>query len=157
MTKVLYVIALSGLCLRAEPSTEAPVISITPYATKVMGTVEDGWLQTEDGYLSADWLDSDDPLNEHTYLGTWLTTAYTHSGNACFNGEYPEPDYTIATNSLPIGTEVYIENLGYRVVQDRGPSSMPDAWLDVFVDTYSEAVSYGEQHHGVWVIGGASQ
>lgn len=146
-----YVTVKEGLRLRAEPNTNSEVIETIPFATEVTGTVKDGWMHTANGYLKASYLAEENPLDQYEYCGSWLTTAYTHSGNACFNGEYPEPNYTIAANSLPIGTEVFIENVGFRVVQDRGPASMPCEWLDLFVDSYEEAVAWGEQHHEVWI------
>lgn len=158
MKTVLFVVALSGLCVRAQPSTEAPVVAVEPFATQVEGIVEDGWLMSEDGYMKAEWLSEDDPLAEYTYLGDYLTTAYTHTGSCCADGSYPEAGYSVATNVLPFGTTLYISGVGMRTVTDRGPRSMPDEWLDIFMDGYSECVSYGMQTRGVWVVpeGGGS-
>ena len=147
-----YVTAPEGLRLRSAPSIEAEVLDVLPFATEVDGKVEDGWLKTEAGYLSMEYLSKENPLDEYEALGSWLTTAYTHTGLNCANGEYPEVNYTVACNSLPIGTELYIEGIGFRTVEDRGPSNMPDAWLDIFMDGYQECVSHGEQYHRVWQI-----
>jgi 3D (Asp-Asp-Asp) domain-containing protein len=151
-THAEYVTAPEGLRLRSAPYLEAEVIDVLPFATRVDGKVKDGWLKTEAGYLSTEYLSEKNPLDAYEALGSWLTTAYTHTGLNCANGEYPEVNYTVACNSLPIGTELYIEGIGFRTVEDRGPSNMPDEWLDIFMDGYSECVSFGEQHHRVWQI-----
>ena len=117
-----------------------------------MENVRDGWMEAPEGFLNADYLQESDPLSEFEYAGEWLTTAYTHTGQACANGEYPENHFTIAANSLPIGTEVYIRGVGFRTVEDRGPAAMPASWLDIFMDSESDCVLYGMQYHDVWII-----
>jgi len=71
------------------------------------------------------------------YLGTYCCTGYVATGNTCANGNYPTSGYTIASNSLPMGTRVYIEGIGERVVEDTG--GMANNVIDVFVDSTSEA------------------
>ena len=71
------------------------------------------------------------------YLGTYRCTGYVATGNACASGVMPESGVTIASNSLPMGTRVYIEGIGERVVQDTG--GMSNNVIDVFVDSTSEA------------------
>ena len=71
------------------------------------------------------------------YLGTYRCTGYVATGNACASGVMPESGVTIASNSLPMGTRVYIEGIGERVVQDTG--GMGNGVIDVFVDSTSEA------------------
>ena len=90
------------------------------------------------------------PKTEMTYLGNWMTTAYTHTGNCCANGNYPT-ECTVACNSLPFGTEIYID-VGYRVVEDRGPGSMPSEWLDIFMDSYDSCVQWGIQYRDVYLV-----
>ena len=72
-----------------------------------------------------------------TYLGVYYITGYTATGSACANGNYPTSGYTCASNSLPMGTVIYIEGIGTRVVEDRG--GMASNVIDVFVDSTSEA------------------
>ena len=71
------------------------------------------------------------------YIGTYRCTGYVATGNACASGVMPESGVTIASNSLPMGTRVYIEGIGERVVQDTG--GMSSNVIDVFVDSTSEA------------------
>lgn len=152
VAKAEFVVAESGLRVRSKPNLEAEVIKVLPYRTEVEGTISDGWMKTEDGYIKAEFLSEGDPLDGYTSLGNWLMTAYTHTGSACANGQYPTAGYTVACNSLPLGTEIYIQGIGTRVVEDRGPSSMPDAWLDIFMDGYDECVAWGMRNCKVWIV-----
>lgn len=87
-----------------------------------------------------------------TYLGTLSCTAYTHTGNPCANGNYPSDGYTIAHNTLPFGTEVYIDGVGYRTVEDRGPGYLGSEWLDIFMDTHDACVQWGMQDRDVYLV-----
>lgn len=73
---------------------------------------------------------------EGGYLGSFKCTGYVATGNPCANGNYPSEGYTIASNSLPMGTRVYIEGIGERVVEDTG--GMDVGTLDVFCSSESE-------------------
>lgn len=147
-----YVTAPEGLRVRSEPNTESKILRVLSFAEEVSGTVKDGWMKIEEGYVKAEYLSEENPMDDFEYAGSWLTTAYTHTGYACANGQYPQAGYTIATNSLSMGTEVYISGIGFRTVCDRGPGSMPDAWLDIFMDGYGECVQYGAQYRDVFIV-----
>ena len=67
---------------------------------------------------------------------TYHVTGYVATGNPCASGVMPEAGITVASNSLPLGTRVYIEGIGERVVQDRG--GMDGGTLDVFCSSESE-------------------
>jgi len=140
-----------GLRVRAEPNIESEVLKVLPFGEEVHGVVKGDWMLTADGYVKAEYLSEEDPLSAYEYVGCWLTTAYAPTGCACANGEYPESGYTIACNSLDFGTEVFIQGIGFRMVEDRGPTSMPSEWLDIFMDTEGECIAYGEQMHDVWI------
>ena len=146
-----YVTPPEGLRLRKSPSLDAEVIEVLPFGSEVKGTIRDGWMRTADGFLKAEHLSESDPLEQYEYCGSWLLTAYTHTGLCCADGTYPEAGYSIACNSLPLGTRVFISGIGFRTVCDSGPSSMPDEWCDIFMDGYEECVAFGEQYHDVWV------
>lgn len=70
------------------------------------------------------------------YLGTYRCTGYVATGNACASGVMPESGVTIASNSLPMGTKVYIEGIGERVVEDTG--GMDVGTLDIFCNSVDE-------------------
>lgn len=71
-----------------------------------------------------------------SYLGTYKCTGYVATGNPCANGNYPTVGYTVASNTLPMGTRVYIEGIGERVVEDTG--GMSGGTLDVFCNSVDE-------------------
>ena len=83
-----------------------------------------------------------------TFLGTLESTAYTHTGGNMANGEYPYVG-AVACNLVPLGTQIYIEGLGYYVVKDR------IAWrsqLDIFFNTESECMNYGRRIINVYIV-----
>ena len=86
-----------------------------------------------------------------TYMGEWHITAYAYTGSPCANGEMPEAGRTVACNSLPFGTEVYIDGVGFRTVTDRGPDSMGSEWIDLYLGDHDECVQWGSQYRKVWV------
>ena len=91
-----------------------------------------------------------DPALE--YLGSFDATAYEWTGNPCANGNYPTEGYTIACNSLPLGTEVYIEGIGYRVVEDRGADWHVYNWLDLYMGDEAACYEWGVRTVEVYVV-----
>ena len=92
------------------------------------------------------------PEEELEYLGTFETTAYEWTGNPCANGNYPETGYTVACNSLPLGTTVYIEGVGYRVVEDRGAEWHGDWWMDLYLGDVDSCYAWGVRSVDVYVV-----
>ena len=80
---------------------------------------------------------------EMEYLGTFEMTAYEWTGNPCANGNDPEVGYTVACNSLPLGTTVYIEGVGYRVVEDRGAEWHASNWMDLYLGDVASCYEWG--------------
>lgn len=79
-------------------------------------------------------------------------TAYEHTGNPCANGKMPSKGYTVANNVLPLGTNVYIEGLGYRTVEDRGASWHQSNWFDEYLHDPSACEQFGVQWHDVYLV-----
>ena len=94
------------------------------------------------------------PEPQLEYIGNWSITAYTHTGNCCANGNYPTDGYTVAHNTLPFGTEIYIDGVGYRTVEDRGPGYLGSEWCDLFMDSYNACVQWGIQNRDVYIVKG---
>ena len=86
------------------------------------------------------------------YMGEYQITAYEWTGYPCANGNYPEEGYTAACNSLPFGTVVYIEGIGYRTVEDRGADWHSDQWIDVYMGDVWTCNQFGVQYLEVWVV-----
>ena len=85
-------------------------------------------------------------------LGSFQITAYEWDGSKCANGRYPTEGYTVACNSLPLGTRVYIEGIGERVVEDRGATWHSDSWMDLYLGDVSACNEFGVQYRNVYVI-----
>lgn len=100
------------------------------------------------------------------YMGTYKLTAYCPCYLCC--GKYPDdPGYgltasgemaqegvTIAMDKLPFGTRVYIENVGVRIVQDRG-GAIKGNRIDIFCSTHErcfENPNYVQNAARVWIL-----
>lgn len=86
------------------------------------------------------------------YLGVYEVTAYEWTGNPCANGNYPTEGYTVACNSLPFGTVVYIEGIGYRTVEDRGAEWHSSTWIDLYLGDETACYSFGRQYLNVYIV-----
>ena len=90
------------------------------------------------------------PATNYTYLGSYELTAYEWTGRACANGNYPTSGYTVACNSLALGTRIYIEGYGEYVVEDRG--GMSSNVIDVYLGDYNSCVQFGRKTADVYII-----
>lgn len=84
------------------------------------------------------------------YVGDYQLTAYEWTGNPCANGNYPTEGLTVASNTFPIGTRLYIEGIGERVVEDTG--GMSGDVIDIYMGDPSACIQFGRQAGAVYVI-----
>ena len=72
---------------------------------------------------------------------------YTSSGEKATEG------ITIAadTDVLPLGTEVYIEGIGTRIVQDVG-GAIKGNKLDLYFDSHEDALKFGRQYLEIYTV-----
>lgn len=159
-SRIRYVNSENGLRLRTEPSIEAEILEILPFAQKVKVLKrkrgeDENWSKVKvngiKGYVHSDYLQKGDPFEDMEYLGDWRITAYAYTGSLCANGNMPTEGYTVASNYLDFGTEVYIEGVGFRTVEDRGSGWLGDAWLDLYLGNHDSCVAWGSQHRSVWI------
>ena len=99
--------------------------------------------------------DADDTSNTSsnsnmTPLGTYMCTAYEWTGSPCANGNYPTEGYTVACNSLPFGTQIYIDGYGYYVVEDRGGGG--NQWIDIYMGDVSTCNHFGVRYLDVYIV-----
>ena len=95
----------------------------------------------------------DESANESLeYIGSFDMTAYEWTGSPCANGNYPTVGYTVACNSLPLGTQVYIEGVGYRVVEDRGAEWHSDYWMDLYLGDVDACYEWGVRTVEVYIV-----
>lgn len=148
--------ANTDLNLRKRPDTFADILEVIPRGeeVEVIRRRED-WAKVkyddQIGYVYGEYLQEEE-LPSRAYLGNYLITAYEETGDACANGNYPTVGYTVAHNTLPFGTVLYIEGVGYRTVEDRGPSSLGNEWLDLYLGDYGECEAWGMQHRDVYLV-----
>lgn len=83
-------------------------------------------------------------------VGGFLLTAYEWTGKPCANGNYPTVGYTCASNWFPIGTRLYIEGIGERVVEDTG--GMGDNIVDIYMGDPETCILFGVQEAQITVI-----
>lgn len=83
-----------------------------------------------------------------SYAETYEVTAYTHTGSVMANGEYPHVG-AVASNDFQLGTVLNINGSNY-VVKDR---MAYNGVIDIFVDSYDEAINFGRKYLNVYVVG----
>lgn len=159
-TDRMFVNSRNGLNVRSGPGIESEILDVLPFGSEVQAldfAPDNDWYKIRYGgktaYVATEFIQYEDPFQEMEYLGNWRTTAYAYTGSPCANGNYPQAGYTIACNVLPFGTEVYISGVGFRTVEDRGPSWLGMEWLDIYMDDANECVQWGEQYRDVYLVG----
>ena len=178
--KTMYVTATKGLNVRAVPTTDSTPLDTFTYGEEVnvIGSKAENndneWVLIEydsnfafvwSEYLTTDvpkmnpslsYYDEHNVSNEEssslsmTYLGNYMCTAYEWTGSPCANGNYPSVGYTVACNSLPLGTQIYIEGYGYYVVEDRGGGG--DNWIDIYMGDESSCYDFGVRYLDVYLV-----
>ena len=86
-------------------------------------------------------------VEEGEYVGTYNLTAYTHTGNNCADGVYPCAGVTVACNDTRLWHKtIRIEGYGDFYVHDTGSYAvMGTNTIDIFVDSYNEAIQFGRK------------
>ena len=85
------------------------------------------------------------------YVGVYELTAYIATGNPCADGSYPQSHYTAACNDPSLWHKwVHIDGYGDYYICDRG--GMANNVIDIFVDSYDEAIQFGRRSAGVSII-----
>lgn len=178
--KTMYVTATKGLNVRAVPTIDSTPLDTFTYGEEVnvIGSkAEDNgneWTLIEYdsnfAFVWSEYLTTDAPkmnpsisyYDEHnvsneessssemTYLGNYMCTAYEWTGSPCANGNYPTEGYTVACNSLPFGTQIYIDGYGYYTVEDRGGGG--DNWIDIYMGDESSCYDFGVRYLDVYLV-----
>lgn len=125
---------------------ETTMVGVEPSETEweVYEEAEETWEENRDEAMHGE--------QGMTYLGVFDVTAYEWTGNPCANGNYPSEGYTVACNSLPLGTTVYIEGVGYRVVEDRGATWHSDMWMDLYLGDVGSCYEWGVRSLDVYIV-----
>ena len=130
-----YTVTASALNVREYGSLNAPIIGKLYRGNSVRGdNLGNEWVNIsyngKSAYVSRQWLTPSSASaggGQLVYLGTYYATGYdicyscngnTHGITA--SGVPATVGRTVAMQGVAFGTQVYIEGIGYRVVEDRG-------------------------------------
>ena len=140
------------LNFREGPSKESRVQKVLPKNQEVVQLEKedaDGWCKISCdemiGYVKAKYLSDTNPMENLEYLGNYYITGYCmfdasenggRSDGLTASGVVGQPWHTVAMKGIDFGTEIYIDGLGFFVVEDRGVGL---ECVDVAVNSTSEA------------------
>lgn len=96
--------------------------------------------------------------NKVAYIGKYKITYYCACKQCCdkdngitASGVKVQEGVTVAADtSLPFGTKIYIQGIGWRTVQDRG-GSIKGNRLDIYIPSHNDPMPYNVQNLDVWV------
>lgn len=142
---VALIIAQTASLATAQPEAEIAPVSEENYE-------EEAIIEEEEIIEESEPEEPEEAEPELEYIGTFEMTAYEWTGYPCANGRYPEVGYTVACNSLPLGTKVYIEGVGYRVVEDRGADWHADNWMDLYLGDVASCYEWGIRTVDVYIV-----
>lgn len=152
-----YTVNCDVLNIRSEPSTSSAILGVFYYNKEILGgQPENGWVPIYYGdrraYVYAAYLTKKtdapapaptQPQENLVYIGTYRITGYDICYSCCgkvdgitASGTKATPGRTIAMKGYPYGTKVYIENIGYRTVEDTGGFSYNA--IDVLCNNHAE-------------------
>lgn len=81
-----------------------------------------------------------------------VSSAYTYTGSNTSSGIAPYYGaVAVDPDRIPLGTELYVEDYGYATALDRGSSIQGDR-IDLFFESYEEAMSWGIRDVRVYII-----
>lgn len=154
-----YVNSENGLRVRDKPGLDGKILDVLPFGTAVnladdtdYGGWRMIWFGDELAYVCSEFTQDENPLRGMKHMGKWRITAYAYTGSPCANGNFPTAGYTVACNSLPFGTEIYIDGVGFRTVEDRGPSWLGSEWCDLYLGNTEDCIQWGNQYREVYVV-----
>lgn len=127
--------------------TAAPKATPTPKATTASAAANNTSTQTNTKkyQVTKYAVVHDGKRYEIEDTGSFMLTAYTHTGRKTSTGTWPKVG-TIAVDPkvIPYGTYLYIPDYGIGVARDTGPTGKH---LDLFFDTYEECIKFGRQRN----------
>ena len=99
--------------------------------------------------------------SEEIQFETWKITGYCACEICCPNtsdgitasGTKVDAQTTVAADkSIPFGTQIYIDGLGIKTVEDRG-SAVNGNHIDVYFDSHEKAKQFGVQYLQIKILG----
>lgn len=146
----------AGSLVRGKTDNEGPADAVTKHTARYSEDEEAG-VRTRlpaRGYTS-------DGVSMGTFEITAYTAGYESTGKRpgdkyygiTYSGLPVEEGVTIAADLtlLPLGSVVYIEGVGERVVMDKG-GAIKGKILDLYIPELDDALRWGRRHREVWLI-----
>ena len=134
-----------------EPAQAQPANTHTAIATAHIVTIA----QSESNSQEMEWLvfEATAYCECEICCGRWAIDrpggiVYTASGAIAKAGVTIAADWDV----MPKGTQVYIEGIGSRTVQDRG-GAIKGNIIDIYFDTHEEALQFGRQEVRLYILG----
>lgn len=143
---IKYQVTASSLNVRLNAGTQYTAFDRLSYGNIVYGKQSmNGWTEINcrgfKGFVYSAYLqecgNQAQPGNLE-YIGNLYVTGYCWSSSPSTltaNETTPQAGRTVAMAGYPFGTRIYIEGIGYRVVEDRG---VGQGCIDIFYDTVAE-------------------
>ena len=111
-------------------------------------------------FLSTVMTLSTTPNSGVTYYGECSVTAYSGTPGVTYgaSGNTLEPWKSVAgsRSTLPLGTLLFVEDIGFVIVEDRLSEwyeiENDHMVIDIFVNDYDEACEWGRQEKKVYII-----
>lgn len=133
-----------------EPATEAsPKSSIKEETMHEVFTAEET-TQIDQAVEEVESAPESSAPEGMTYLGVYELTAYEATGNCCADGTWPVEWSTVACNSIPLGTTIYIEGYGTFTVHDTG--GMGGGVIDIYLGDPAACVQFGRRSANVYIV-----
>jgi 3D (Asp-Asp-Asp) domain-containing protein len=107
----------------------------------------------------------EEPVAKETFAGEFTVTYYCSCTECCgktdgitASGTFAQEGITVAADwtMLSPGTEIFIEGIGFRTVEDKG-GAIKGNRLDVFMDSHAAALEAGIGQADVWVVEDANE
>ena len=158
---VMYVngVATTKTVLSEEVVSEA-VDSKTVVGTRVPQYASSGKMMSTLEIPKNFALDANGVPVNYKSVKTLRATAYTHTGNRCSTGVWPEPGYVaVDPKEIPYGTKMYIVSAdgryvyGYAIAADTGGfihGNRTD--MDLFMDTEGQCRNFGRRDITVYFL-----
>ncbi|HET6809815.1 MAG TPA: 3D domain-containing protein [Acidimicrobiales bacterium] len=83
-----------------------------------------------------------------TDLGTFMVTCYDIHGRTASGEEAGPQSVAVDPSVIPLGTEIYIDGVGYRRADDTG-GGVRGHHIDIWESSYSACADFGRQYRDV--------
>jgi 3D (Asp-Asp-Asp) domain-containing protein len=141
-----------------EPEVEIRIVELVRYIEVEPPIAEELEDESIDDVYNSDYQDNTSEQQEWISIGYFDVTGYClcrrccgqWSGGPTASGVMPTGGRTVAaTVNIPFGTEIYIDGIGERIVEDRGVPRHDV--IDVYFDSHCSLYEFGRSRREVWV------